>query len=625
MEAKLELLARLAEFRAAAPAGACDALEAFCDAYNSGALTVALEVRNHTGADLHPATLRRWQKLVGTQGPVALAGGYGNRKGCGAIDATPALREFVLGVLVSKPHIRARTLHDLVRARMPAQAPARRALERWLAGWKKANASLFLSLTNPDAWNSKYKVAMGSYAEGVERANQLWMLDSTPADVQLIDGRHSILGVIDVATRRVLYMVSKTSTAEAVCQLIRRAILAWGVPEAVKVDNGRDYASARVSQLLTGLGVEMRFSHPFSGWEKPFIERVFGTFTRHCLELLPGYSGHNVAEAQAIRARKSFAQRLEEGQAIEAKLTCADLQGFCDRWVNEFYMHEPHRGEGMDGLTPFEKLAQLRDGVRVIGDVRALDLLLGAGTLRNVTKKGVSLDKLTYIAPELGAVVGRQVLVRRDDGDMGRLVVYLDDAFLCVAECAAVTGISRLEVAAEGTRRQKENQTALKKQLKQAGRKQSQGDLAIEMLDAAARNAQALAVLPTDNILHLTPALEAAAEAAAQLAEWEAGDAERRQRDAGVMASITHLAREEQRNDDTAEKRFRWCMDALLREDALDDLERRRLQVYRTTFEFEVRWQLFTEEGAGVVDLEPHHNALLPADAPFHNTHSQGN
>ena len=619
MDAKLELLARLDEFARARGVGICAAMEEFCDAYNSGALQVELRVRNHTGADLHPATLRRWRKAVATSGPVALAGNYGNRKGSGGIDSEPALREFILGVLVEKPHISAKLLHELIAARMPDVLPRRRQLERWLVNWKTENAEVYLAVTNPDAWKNRYMAGFGSYAEGITRANQQWMLDSTPADIQLLDGRHNILGVIDVATRRAKFLVSKNSTAEAVCQLLRRTILDWGVPEAVKMDNGRDYASQRVAGLLLGLSIEARFSTPFSPWEKPFIERVFGTFSRHALELLPGFSGHDVAQAQAIRARKSFSEQLHaKNKVIEAKLTAAELQAFCDRWVADYYMHEPHSGEGMDGLTPFEKTAQQRDLIRTIGDERALDLLLGAGSMCTVTKKGVRLDKLTYIAPELERAMGQKVLVRRDDGDMGRIVVYHDDAFLCVAECPAVTGVSRAEVAAEAKSRQRERVQEARKALRKAGRKEAQGDLARELLDAAARKNSALTVLPADNVLHLTPALEAAAEAADQLEAWESGDADRRASEAAVVASIDRVNREHQRSDETAEQRFRWCMDALLREGALDDLERRRLQIYRDTPEFEARWDCFICFGARGVDLDPHYDALLPADAPFH-------
>lgn len=618
MEAKLDLLARLAEFARARAIGICAAMDEFCDAYNSGDMHVPLAVRNHTGADLHPATLRRWRRMVKTHGPASLAGSYGNRKGTGGIDSSPELRDFLLGVLVEKPHVSAKLLHGLVAARMPAQLPTLRTLERWLVAWKRDNAEVFMAVTNPDAWKNRYMAGFGSASEGIVRANQVWMLDSTPADLQLLDGRHSIVGVIDVATRRVKFHVSKNSTAESVCQLLRRTILEWGVPESVKMDNGRDYASQRVAGVLIGLSIEARFSTPFSPWEKPFIERVFGTFSRHALELLPGFSGHDVAQAQAIRARKSFADQLHaKNKVIEAKLTSAELQEFCDRWVRDYYQHEPHSGDGMDGLSPFQKTAQLRDAIRVVGDVRALDLLLGAGTMCTVTKKGVRLDKLRYIAPELERAMGERVLVRRDDGDMGRIVVYHEDAFLCVAECPDVTGIDRSEVAAEAKARQRERVQDARAQLRKAGKREAHGDLAKELLDAKARNVASLAILPTDNVVHLTPHLEAASEAADQLEAWERGDAKKQAHDAAVKDSIVHIAREAQQADETGEERFKWALDALLASD-LNEFDARRLRIYRETPEFQARWDFFTEFGAGTFGLADSYNALLPADAIYH-------
>lgn len=620
MEAKLALLAALGEFAHVRGIGICAAMDEFCDAYNSGAAVVPASVRNFTGADLHPSTLRRWRRIVKTKGPAPLAGGYGNRKGSSGIDANPALRQFVLAVVVEKPHISAKLIRGLIAARMPqAQVPLRN-LQRWLVAWKRANAELFLAVTNPDAWKNKKLVAFGSYAEGVTRANQLWMLDSTPADVQLLDGRHSILGVIDVATRRARLVVSKNSTAEAVCQLLRRAILDWGVPDTVKMDNGRDYASERVAGVLVGLGIEARFSAPFSPWEKGQIERFFGTFSRHALELLPGYSGHNVVDAQAIRARKSFSEQLHsKNKVIEAKLTAAELQAFCDKWVDTYYMHEPHSGEGMGGKTPFEKTAQLRDAVRAIGDVRGLDLLLGAGTLCTVGKKGIRLDGLRYIAPELEKAMGEKVLVRRDDGDMGRVVVYFEDAFLCVAECAEVTGISRMEVASEARARQRTRVQDGRKALRKLGKLEAAGDLAKELLDERARATDGLVVLPPPNVVHLTPALEAATEAADQLAEWTAGDAAERIRHAEAWDGISRVIRSEQQKDETAEDRFKAALKTLLQAQAtpLNELEERRLRNYQTSPEFEGRWMVFEEFGAGAFGLADHYNALLPADALF--------
>ncbi len=36
-------------------------------------------------------------------------------------------------------------------------------------------------------------------------------------------------------------IVSKSSTAAAVKQVLRRSMLGWGLPEAVRTDNGKDY------------------------------------------------------------------------------------------------------------------------------------------------------------------------------------------------------------------------------------------------------------------------------------------------------------------------------------------------------------------------------------------------
>ncbi|HZF97873.1 MAG TPA: DDE-type integrase/transposase/recombinase, partial [Pseudoxanthomonas sp.] len=425
MDAKLDMLARLSAFASARGLGQCAAMQEFCDAFNAGQIEVSKEQRElftrKGEVKLHPATLRGWKKLVKTQGPAALAGVYGvHRKGVGILDSDTALREFVIGLIAEKPHISAKLVYEALCARFSGtKLPVKRSVEMWLARWKQDNAEAYLAATNPDAWKNRHMAAFGSLSDGITRACQLWMMDSTPADLQLVDGRYTLVGVIDIGWRGFRLHVAKTSSAETVSQLTRRAILEWGVPEAIKMDNGSDYASNRFAQLLTGLQIEPRFSAPFSPWQKGNIERAFRTFSHSLLELLPGYSGHNVAEAQAIRARQSFAERLfKKNTVVEIKLTAAELQEFCDRWCRDFYAHEQH--EGLQGQTPFQRHAQLRDVVRRVGDVRALDLLLGEGRLCTVTKKGLRLDKLNYIAPELATVIGQQVLVRIDDADIGR-------------------------------------------------------------------------------------------------------------------------------------------------------------------------------------------------------------
>lgn len=625
MDAKLELLRCLGIFAHARNFKLCAAMADFCAAYNSGALTVPVAVRYHTGAKLHPATLRRWKKQLKTQGAAALAGAYGNRAGTGKLDTNPALREFAIGLIADKPHISAKLVYEALDARFgatDADLPGLRAVQSWLGKWKAANAGLLMAVTNPDAWKNKYMAAFGSQSEGIERACQLWMLDSTPADLLLADGRYSLVGVIDVATRMLRLNVARTSNAEAVCQITRRAIIEWGVPEAVKIDNGQDYASDRFGTLLTGLEIEARFSTPFAGWEKAFIERVFRSFSHSLLELLPGFIGHNVAEAQAIRSRQSFADRLyKKNEVIEVKLTSGELQDFCDRWCRDYYAHEAH--SGLNGDTPFQRYASLRNVVRRIGDVRALDLLLGENVTRKVGKKGLRIGSLLYIAPELAAdgVMGCAVQVRVDDADIGRAVVYHDDRFLCVAECAEVTGVSQREIAIETRIQQTANIQRAKKELKAASKKANTKDVAWEILDRRAEKNAALSALPAPNVLHMTPALSAASDAADAL---EADAAPAGEYSAADLVALSALIRDEVAQDDTSRGRFCRALTALIKPEAeRTDIDRQFLKGAQLSSEFRGNWMLFEEFGAGTFGLGSEFHALLPADAPFF-TNNQG-
>ena len=67
--------------------------------------------------------------------------------------------------------------------------------------------------------------------QAVIRLNQVWELDSTPADVMCADGRHVIVGAMDAWSRRGRLLVVPVSRATAICALLRRCLIDWGVPE----------------------------------------------------------------------------------------------------------------------------------------------------------------------------------------------------------------------------------------------------------------------------------------------------------------------------------------------------------------------------------------------------------
>lgn len=497
----------------------------FAEQYNTGAVAVAPEVRAAVPST-SASSIDRWRRDIRERGITALAGAYGNRSGSGKLDSQPALREFVTAMLVQYPHARATQVMSGLRSRFAdgADLPSMRSLERWMQAWRDANREVLTALENPDAWKNRHMVAFGSASEGVEGINARWELDSSPADVMCTDGRYSLIGGIDVGTRRARLLVARTSKATAVAALLRDMLLAYGVPSEVKTDNGSDYTSLHVGRVLAALDVRQELCPPFQPWHKPHIERFFGTFARDLVELLPGYIGHSVAERQAIEARRSFADRLmQRGETVEVRMTGAELQAFADKWLDTIYHVRAH--EGLARRSPFEVAAAQRLDVKRIPDDHALDILLaeapGRDGRRTVQKKGIRLEEGWFIAPELEAWVGQEVQVRYDPvhHDLGTVFVFGGDdlRFICLAQCPERTGVDRRDVAVKAKALQKarvqEERRALKAAAKRAGVDEIVGEILRERA-AAAGKLHVLPTRPTAANTHSSAGLEAAAQAA---------------------------------------------------------------------------------------------------------------
>lgn len=535
MDAKLAIIRAFSLYAKDAGLPVHQARTAFTLAYNAGAIEVPPSVRLAVPST-SDSSIERWQAQVKKGGITALAGAYGNRAGSGLVDTQPALQEFVKAMLVQFPHARATHVMQGLQARfnsaenpLPARAvlPSMRTLERWMHEWRTANAEVLQAIANPDAWKNNYMLALGSKSEGITELNQLWELDSSPADLLLTDGRYSLIGGIDVGTRWPRLIVSRTSKATAVAALVRRMLLDFGVPQRVKTDNGSDYTSHHITRVFSALsepGHEIQeLCPPFQPWHKPHIERFFGSFTRSLVELCAGYIGHSVAERSAIEARKSFADRLmKRGEAVELRMTAAELQAFCDRWIDDVYMHNPH--EGLGGKTPFEAAARGCADRRVIDDEHTLDVLLAEapenGGRRTVGKKGIKLDGTHFIAPELEAWAGQEVRVRFDalKHDLGTVYVFGGDEqrFICLAEAPERTGMDRREVASKAKAMQVKRVQDERRALRAAAKKVGTDRVVDEILRERATAAGKLtALVPKRGTAHTSPGLEAAANAAA--------------------------------------------------------------------------------------------------------------
>ena len=521
VDARLAILQALRSFLRESHLGKSRGRKQFAALYNEGQAEVEPWVRASVPR-LSLRTLERWSPAIERDGVAGLVAGYGKSLGTGVVDRHPDVQDFIIAMLVDHPNTSAKNVMRGLRARFGNKAnierPAYRTVQRFMATWREENAQVHLAITNPDRWRSKYQSATGNASESITAINQLWELDSSPADVMLADGRFSVIGGIDIYSRRMMIHVTPTSRATAIAALLRRAMIAWGVPLAVRVDCGADYKSDHITRVLAQLEIEHIITPPFTPEDKPFIERAFGTFTRDLVELHPGFIGHDVAGRKDIEARRSFAQRLgKKGEIVEVLATAEEFQRFCDEWCENVYAHDPHKG--LSGSTPFEIAAASRSAVRRIDDERALDVLLteapGDGGVRMVGKKGVSVESAFFDAAELGPLTGQRVAVRFDQTDLGRIYVFdTDGAFVCIAVCPERAGISRQELAAKKTAAQKEFIQRERKALKEVTRSVNTKGIVGEILADSADRARSLVAFPPPAELHGTPALDAAAEAA---------------------------------------------------------------------------------------------------------------
>jgi hypothetical protein len=422
----------------------------FCDHFNQGHESIDPSLFKHHKT-ISYISLARWEKAFNTKGVTSLAGNYGHKKNSGIINSNPELLKYCLALIQEYPHIKGERIHELLTAEFGTQyeIPCARSCRRWLQKWKTENQALYMSMFDPSAWQNTRMVAFGNMSAEITRINQLWEFDSTPADIMLTDGRYSIVGVLDVFTRRVKLVLKPTSNAAAIATLIRRAILDWGLPEVARTDNGADYLSNHITTVWGSLDIENDITNPYSGWEKPYIERFFRTFSHGIAELLQGYIGHNVVDRERISSRLTFEKRLmekrEKGAAkvgIEVNLNSKEFEKFMHQWVEHHYHHTTHSNLK---CTPFEQYTQHQQTIKRLEDERVLDVLLapvpGQKGFRTITKSnGISVEGGHYIHAELGAYIGERVFCRWNEKDIGKIFVFhaLHEHYICEAVNAEI-------------------------------------------------------------------------------------------------------------------------------------------------------------------------------------------
>lgn len=374
----------------------------------------------------------------------------GRPAGSGYFDRNPDVADALVAIL-SQRSVSARNIRKMLAVRFPELSPPSiRAIQRQVAAIREEKRALLASFADPDGYRSKYRVALGRADGDVTSANQVWELDTTKADVITTGGRKMILGLIDRWSRRSAFMVAESESGQAVRRFLGEVMQAWGVmPDAVMTDNGSGYINEAIKSALKYLEIEHRICPPGKPEVKPHIERLFGTFTRDRAELLDGYIGHNVADAQKERARA----RKETGKAlILPTLTPEELQGILDAWLDGEYHLRVHSSIRKAPLAKWlssptsSRAAPAPDVLRI-----ALSALVGT---RRVTKRGIAWKGGRYWSPALAPWMDRDVVVRRDEAELGELYIFSPGGdFIDIAVNHERAGLSEQEHARQARAR----------------------------------------------------------------------------------------------------------------------------------------------------------------------------
>lgn len=238
--------------------------------------------------------------------------------------------------------------------------------------------------------------------------------------------------MIDVATRMILaWSMSETPSSNITISALRmagrdkeRELKRYGckqlAPPAVHCqtvisDNGTALRNGRTRAAYMGIGSTAIDGRTHRATDKAHMERFFRTLEMGLISQLKGYVGSHPKHLTGYDAKG------------ETCLSADQLYGMITRYIIDEYHHMPHRGAGLDGQTPWDKLTEVLQNGPAISPPNYRDrcLHLGERFSATVTSEGVKPRGVPYNSSELQKWADRQV--------DKKVTVHIDPDFLGTA------------------------------------------------------------------------------------------------------------------------------------------------------------------------------------------------
>ena len=202
---------------------------------------------------------------------------------------------------------------------------------------------------------------------------------------------------------------------------------AYGIPELIVVDNGKEFHGKDFEDACLQLGIVVMYSPPYLPRYKGSIERFFGTQNRRLLHQQRGTTFSNIFERHGYDPRKN------------AVISFGAFMELLHVWIVDVYHQKYHRGlKDIPAHVWREGIKQHPPALP--GRAEDLRVLLGHVEHRVIGPSGVELHKLFYNCEELAplrrqpSTKGEKYTVKYDPSDLSMIYVYdrLKDRYVVV-------------------------------------------------------------------------------------------------------------------------------------------------------------------------------------------------
>lgn len=289
-------------------------------------------------------------------------------------------------------------------------------------------------------------------------SNDYWIADGHTIDVitKMADGsdsrrRLTLSAFIDARSGiYVGWVVTDHPSSDATLLALRKAILRYGLPRYIYVDNGREYLNIDIggtghrtrkrkvevklpTPILTRLGIQMTNALPRNAQAK-IIEREFRNFT-FLSRLFETYCGSNpVVKPEKLKHKLRAGHIPLDGE----------LARIVDDMIEGYFNLQPYNGKVVrdKGKPKLEVYRQYLTTVRRASEEDLNLMMMRSERLQTIGRNGVyvriSGEKVFYYDDELLMMQGKKAFVRYDPEAMETVRVYdEDERFLKTAPLAA--------------------------------------------------------------------------------------------------------------------------------------------------------------------------------------------